>query len=238
MQLIPAVDLLGEYAVRLERGDYERVLFRHPVAGFLARVVATRPPLVHLVDLDGARTGVVRPALIARCVAAAGDVPLQVSGGLRRIEDALEVVAAGARRVIVGTAAWADPAAMDAFVAALGDRLVVALDVRDGQVQVRGWTASTGLTVPDALARCRAAGVTRVHVTAIERDGTLGGPNLELYALACASGLAVVAAGGVRDEDLTALEEVGCEAAIMGLGFVARLGLDVTDLPDAASPTL
>ncbi|MDE3064731.1 MAG: 1-(5-phosphoribosyl)-5-[(5-phosphoribosylamino)methylideneamino] imidazole-4-carboxamide isomerase [Acidobacteriota bacterium] len=231
MQLIPAVDLLGEDAVRLERGDYERVLFRYPVAGFLARVVATRPPLIHLVDLDGARSGAARPALVARCVAAAGDVGLQVSGGLRRVEDALGVVAAGARRVIVGTAAWSSPEAMGAFVAALGERLVVALDVRDGQVQVRGWTASSGLGVPEALSRCREAGVARVHVTAIERDGTLGGPDLELYREVCASGLAVVAAGGVRDEDLAALEEAGCEAAVMGLGYLSRLGLDVAGSP-------
>ncbi|MFI5036752.1 MAG: HisA/HisF-related TIM barrel protein [Acidimicrobiales bacterium] len=226
MQLIPAVDLLGEDAVRLERGDYERVIFRRPVAGFLARVVATAPPLIHLVDLDGARHGAPRPDLVRRCVEAASGVPLQVSGGLRRVEDALAVVECGAARVIVATAAWSDPDALAAFVGALGDRLVVALDVRDGQIQVRGWTASTGLGVDQALARCRAAGVARLHVTAIERDGTLTGPDLALYERVCAAGIPVVAAGGVRDEDLPALAALGCEAAIMGLGYLARLGVD------------
>jgi phosphoribosylformimino-5-aminoimidazole carboxamide ribonucleotide (ProFAR) isomerase len=228
MQLIPAVDLLGEDAVRLERGDYERVIFRRPVAPYLARVVATSPPLIHLVDLDGARTGVPRPDLVRRCVEAAAGVPLQVSGGLRRVADALAVVESGAARVIVGTAAWAGPDALTPFVDALGDRLVVALDVRGGEVQIRGWTASSGLGVDEALARCRDAGVARLHVTAIDRDGTLAGPDLDLYRSVCRAGIPVVAAGGVRDEDLPALAAVGCEAAVMGLAYLERLGIDLT----------
>jgi phosphoribosylformimino-5-aminoimidazole carboxamide ribotide isomerase len=227
MQLIPAVDLLGEDAVRLERGDFDRVLFRRPASAFLARVVATGPSMIHLVDLDGARTGIPRVALMARLTAEARGVPLQVSGGLRRVEDAQAVVEAGATRVIVGTALWRDEAVLAAFAEALGERLVVGLDVRDGKVAVRGWTASSGLGVAEALARCRDAGATRLHVTAIDRDGTMAGPDLALYEEVCQSGLAVVAAGGVRDEDLAALEAVGCEAAVMGVGYLARLGVEL-----------
>jgi phosphoribosylformimino-5-aminoimidazole carboxamide ribonucleotide (ProFAR) isomerase len=225
MQLIPAVDLLGEDVVRLERGDYDRVVFRRPLEEYLGLVAATSPPLIHLVDLEAARSGVTRRELVSRCVELAGPVPLQVSGGLRTVEDARAVVDAGAARVIVGTAAWSAPHAMEPFVAALGERLVVALDVRDGEVQVRGWTASSGLGIDEALSRCVDAGVSRLHVTAIERDGTLAGPDLDLYRRVCAGPLPIVAAGGVRDRDLADLEEVGCEAAIMGLGFLARLGL-------------
>jgi len=102
----------------------------------------------------------------------------------------------------------------------------VALDVDDGRIAVRAWTASSGLDVDDALARCRDAGVVRLHVTAIERDGTMRGPDLALYQKVCASGLAVVAAGGIRDDDdVEALAEIGCEAAVMGLGYLRRLGL-------------
>ncbi len=225
MQLIPAVDLLGEDAVRLERGDYERVLFRQPVEEFMARVVATAPPMIHVVDLDGARDGAVRAAMLRRCTRLAGTIPLQVSGGIRSIDVARAVLDAGARRVIVGTAAWDSVDGLVAFADALGDRLVVALDVRDGNVAVRGWTASSGLDVDTALSRARDAGVVRLHVTAIERDGTLEGPDLDLYRRVCATGLAVVAAGGIRDDaDLAALDSVGCEAAVMGIGYLARLG--------------
>ncbi len=225
MQLIPAIDLLGDDAVRLERGDYDRVLFRLPLEEFFARVVATGPDLIHVVDLQGARDGALRPEVIARCAALAGEVPLQVSGGIRSLETARAVLGAGAQRVILGTALWDDDA-LGRYVEALGDRLVAALDVRDGRLAVRGWLAEAGLDVDEALERCRDAGVTRLHVTAIARDGTMSGPDLALYERVCASGLKVVAAGGVRDDaDLAALDAVGCEAAVMGVGFLSRLGI-------------
>ena len=226
MQLIPAIDLLGDFAVRLEQGDYERVLFRLPLDDFFARVVATEPDLIHVVDLEGARDGALRTDVIARCALLAGSIPLQVSGGIRSLEAARGVLDAGAARVILGTALWSEPDDLARYVEGLGEQLVAALDVRDGAVAVRGWLATVPLGVDEALARCAEAGVTRVHVTAIARDGTMSGPDLELYRRVCASGLKVVAAGGVRnDADLADLERVGCEAAVMGVGFLARLGL-------------
>jgi len=226
MQVIPALDLLGDFAVRLEQGDFDRVLFRQPIEEFMGRLVATDPPMIHLVDLQGARDGELRAAVIERCRALAGATSLQVSGGIRSIPSAQRALDAGAARVIVGTAVWASDDALDEFVAALGERLVVAIDVRDGALSVRGWKSSAGVSVDEALSRCADAAVTRVHVTAIERDGTMRGPDLALYEKACASGVAVVAAGGVRDDaDVAALAAVGCEAAVMGVGYLARLGL-------------
>jgi phosphoribosylformimino-5-aminoimidazole carboxamide ribotide isomerase len=225
MQVIPALDLLGDDAVRLEQGDFERVLFRQPIEAFMARIVATAPPFIHIVDLQGARDGALRPEVVARCVRVAGDIPLQVSGGIRSTDAAQAAIDAGASRIIVGTAAW-EGDALEVFAQRFGEKLLVALDVRDGRIAIRGWTESSGLVVDEALARCRDAGVVRLHVTAIDRDGTMRGPDLDLYRQVCASGLAVVAAGGVRDDnDVAALADVGCEAAVMGLGYLARLGL-------------
>jgi len=230
MQIIPALDLLGDYAVRLEQGDYDRVLFRQPIEEFMGRIVATGPPLIHIVDLEGARDGALRGDVVRRCVDLAGTIPLQVSGGIRSIESARLALGAGASRVIVGTAVWAEPDALVSYVASLAEQLVVAFDVRAGQLAVRGWLSSTGLRVDEALERCVDAGVTRLHVTAIERDGTMRGPDLPLYERVCASGLLVVAAGGVRDDDdVRALEDVGCEAAVMGVGYLHRLGLSLND---------
>ena len=228
MQVIPALDLLGDYAVRLEQGDYDRVLFRQPIEEFMGRIVATRPDYIHVVDLEGARDGELRADVVHRCTVLAGAIPLQVSGGIRSIASAERALDAGATRVIVGTAAWATTDALEEFVEALEGRLVVAIDVRDGELSVRGWKSSTGISVREALARCVEVGVTRLHVTAIDRDGTMRGPDLALYERACASGLAVVAAGGVRDDaDLASLAKVGCEAAVMGVGYLSRLGLDL-----------
>jgi phosphoribosylformimino-5-aminoimidazole carboxamide ribotide isomerase len=226
MQIIPALDVLGDDAVRLEQGDYDRVIFRQPLEEFMTRLVATAPALIHVVDLEGARDGALRPAVIERCRQAAGSIPLQVSGGIRTIDAAQRALDAGAARVIVGTSLWSGDGAIFEFVDSLRDQLLAALDVRDGQLAVRGWLESSPVSFADALARCKAAGVARLHVTAIDRDGTLRGPDLSLYEEACASGIPVVAAGGVRDDrDVAELERVGCEAAVMGLGYLARLGL-------------
>lgn len=217
-QLIPAVDLLGEEAVRLERGDYARVTLREadPEA-VVVRFVEAGARLVHVVDLDGARSGRLRPDLIGRLATAAAPAQVQASGGIRSVDDAEALLAAGAARVVVGTAAFAEEDAAARFAAALGEALVVAVDVRDGRVAARGWRDETGLGVDEAVARCAAAGVARLLCTAIERDGTLEGPDLALLRDVAASRIPVLAAGGVSSEaDVAAIAETGCEAAIVG----------------------
>jgi phosphoribosylformimino-5-aminoimidazole carboxamide ribonucleotide (ProFAR) isomerase len=181
------------------------------LAGRWAALGATR---IHLVDLDGARRGGVRAELVAK-VAVASGVPVQASGGIRSREDAERLLAAGADRVVVGTAAWPDPAPwLD-----LGDALVLAVDVRDGVVRSAGWTDSAGLTFDEALER---AGGTRVLVTAIDRDGTLAGPDVDLVRRAASAGLRVLAAGGIRSpDDVRALAEAGAEAAVVGRALLA-----------------
>ena len=227
MQIIPAVDVLGYDAVRLERGDYDRVLFRQPLAHYIERVVAaTTPDLLHLVDLQGARDGAFRTDLLSVANEATQGVPVQVSGGIRSAADAQRILNSGASRVIMGTAAFASDDSLSELVQTLGSSLVVALDVKDGLIATRGWLASSGLSVAQALARCLEAGVTRIHATAIDRDGTMGGPDLALYEQLCGSGIAVVAAGGVRSrDDVAALAAIGCEAAVMGTALAIELGV-------------
>jgi phosphoribosylformimino-5-aminoimidazole carboxamide ribotide isomerase len=220
VQVLPAIDLLGESATRLEQGDYERPLFAVPAPALVARAARLRPPFIHLVDLEAARSGALRPDILRACLTAAGDVPVQVAGGIRTVSDAQSVLALGASRVVVGTAAFARPEGPRTLAEVLGPRLVVALDVASGELRVRGWLASASWSVEGALAECVTAGVTRVAVTAIDRDGTMAGPDLALMASACRHALAVQAAGGVRDQsDVQALEVVGCEAAIVGRAF-------------------
>jgi phosphoribosylformimino-5-aminoimidazole carboxamide ribotide isomerase len=215
IELIPAVDVLGEGAVRLHRGDYDRVVEEagDPVAlaRSFAEAGATR---IHLVDLDGARAGTARPELVGRVARAAAPASLQASGGIRSLEDAYALLEAGADRVVVGTAAFPEPAI---WAEALGERLVVALDVRDGVVRTAGWTEESGLTRERAVELCLAAGVRRVLCTAIDRDGTLSGPDLALVESVASTGIGVLAAGGVRSPaDVRALAEAGAEAAVVG----------------------
>jgi phosphoribosylformimino-5-aminoimidazole carboxamide ribotide isomerase len=209
IEVIPAVDVLGEGAVRLERGDYDSVVERAGEPAALAqRWVAAGAKRIHLVDLDGARSGQVRPELV-RAIAALG-VPVQASGGIRSLADARALLDAGADRVVVGTAAWPDPSPWFE----LGEALVLALDVRDGEVRTAGWTAGSGIRFEDALAL---AGESRMLVTAIDRDGTLAGPDVALVRQAADAGGRVLAAGGIRSAaDVAALADAGAEAAIVG----------------------
>jgi phosphoribosylformimino-5-aminoimidazole carboxamide ribotide isomerase len=220
IEVIPAVDVLGEGAVRLHRGDYDQVVDEagDPVA-LAARFANAGARRIHLVDLDGARSGHPRPELVRTVAAAVAPTPLQASGGIRSLEDARALIAAGADRIVLGTAAFPDPAP---WAAALGDRLVVALDVRDGIVRRAGWTSESGLTTERAIELCLAAGVERVLCTAIDRDGTLAGPDLELVRSVAASGLDVLAAGGVRSPgDVRALAAAGAGAAVVGRAIIA-----------------
>jgi phosphoribosylformimino-5-aminoimidazole carboxamide ribotide isomerase len=214
IEVIPAVDVLGAGAVRLHQGAYDEVVERAGDPVELARAFAeTGAGRIHLVDLDGARSGRVRPELAREVAAAVAPAALQASGGIRNLDDARALLTVGAERVVVGTAAFPDPAPW----AELGEALVVALDVRDGQVRTAGWTEASGLTVDEAAKRCSEGGVIRVLCTAIDRDGTLGGPDLELVRRVVASGLRVLAAGGVRSpEDIAALAAAGAEAAVVG----------------------
>jgi phosphoribosylformimino-5-aminoimidazole carboxamide ribotide isomerase len=220
MEVIPAIDVLGEEAVRLRQGRYDDVVLRREPLELAARFGAAGVELVHVVDLDGARRGGVRPAVVARIAGAAAPARVQASGGVRSVGDALALVEAGAVRVVVGTAAFDGD--LPAYASALGERLVVALDVRDGAVAVQGWTRGSGLSLDGAIERCLDAGVPRLLCTAIDRDGTLGGPDVELVRRVVErSGLPVLAAGGVRSEaDLEALEGAGVEAAIVGRAVI------------------
>src|SRR5581483_7780334 len=129
-QLIPAVDVLDGRAVRLERGDFDAVTREAGDPVELARrFAAASPPLLHVVVLDAARSGGVPVELAGRLAAAIAPVPVQLGGGVRSTDDALELVVAGVARVIVGTAAFEQ--GPEPYVEALGRRLVVAVDVRD-----------------------------------------------------------------------------------------------------------
>ena len=217
-QVLPAVDLLGEEAVRLEQGDFGRVAQRAQPEELVRRFAAAGARLIHVVDLDGARRGRVREDIVARLAEAAAPARLQASGGIRSPADAEQLLAAGAARVVVGTAALEEGEALEQFVARFGERLVVAIDVRGGRVAVRGWLEDSGLEAAEVARRCAEVGVSRILCTAIERDGMLGGPDLDLLGeVRGASRLPVLAAGGIRSEaDLAAVAAIGCEGAVVG----------------------
>lgn len=193
-------------AVTIEGGDPVELARRFAAAG------ATR---LHLVDLDGAFSGEPTLALVEQ-IASAGGVPLQVGGGYRSVEAVASALAAGATRVMVGTAALSS-GFLEEAVERFDDALVVAIDVRDGKVAVDGWTRPSELTAAELARRCANAGVARLLVTAAARDGSLAGPDLDLLAQVLPCRVPVIAAGGIASTaDLVALRDLGCEAAVAG----------------------
>jgi phosphoribosylformimino-5-aminoimidazole carboxamide ribotide isomerase len=218
-QIIPAIDVVGSQAVRLHQGDFDAVIAdAGDPASLVDRFAAARPPLLHIVDLDGARTGQIRPELAGALAARAAPTPVQAGGGVRSPSTAKALLDAGAARVVVGTAALDSPATLVELASDLEERLVVAVDARDGRVAVAGWSRVTELEPDEFAERCAEAGVRRLLCTAIERDGTMAGPDLDLLArVRERSGLPVLAAGGVRSEaDLEALTALGLEGAVVG----------------------
>jgi phosphoribosylformimino-5-aminoimidazole carboxamide ribotide isomerase len=215
--VIPAVDLRGGRAVRLRRGDpREETAYANDPVEIAQRFQEQGARRLHVIDLDAALgEGDNREAITAICRAVV--VPVQVGGGIRSLEAAAAVFEAGAARAILGTAAAADATFVERAVEEFAERVVVAVDVRGGHLMIDGWREE-GPVLEAAIAGLNDAGAPRYLVTAIARDGTLDGPDLTLYRQVLKlTDRPVIASGGVRNaEDVWALRDVGCEAAVTG----------------------
>lgn len=208
---IPAIDLRGGRCVRLLQGDFSaETVYGDPVEQARA-YEAAGAELVHVVDLDAARTGEALNAPVVAAIVEACSVPVQLGGGIRDEAAAEAALASGVARVVLGTAGVEDPALVVRLAERFPGRIVAGLDHRlvEGRrvVAVRGWAEASGIELEDALGALAGAPLAGVVVTDIGRDGTLEGPDLEGCAAALeASELAVIASGGVgRLEDLARL---------------------------------
>jgi phosphoribosylformimino-5-aminoimidazole carboxamide ribotide isomerase len=215
--VIPAIDLRGGRAVRLRRGDpREETAYANDPVDVAQRFQEQGARRLHVIDLDAALgEGDNREAITAICRAVV--VPVQVGGGIRSLEAAAAVFDAGGARAILGTAAAADASFVARAVEEFAERVVVAVDVRGGHLMIDGWREE-GPALDPAIAGLNEAGAPRYLVTAIARDGTLDGPDLTLYRQVLKlTDRPVIASGGVRNaEDVWALRDVGCEAAVAG----------------------
>jgi phosphoribosylformimino-5-aminoimidazole carboxamide ribotide isomerase len=228
VELICAIDLLDGGAVRLVQGDYDRRIAADTGPLDLARrFVAAGCRRMHIVDLAGARAG--RPMqleLLAEIVAAARDeapgAVVEAGGGLRRVAD-VDALLGVADVALLGTAAVEEPGFLLACVAAHPARIAVSLDLRDERPALDGWSRTASDDAEGLARRLVADGASRLIVTDTGRDGTLGGPNLELLARlrAAVPGAVLVAAGGISSlDDLRAVADLGCDGAVVGLALL------------------
>ncbi len=227
-EIIPALDLAGGRVVRLVQGQFaaETAYGDDPVAlatGFWRDGATT----VHVIDLDAARTGE-RPAAhvdaIAEILARRPDGGLvQVGGGLRDEAAVDAALALGVDRALIGTLAFRDPPALDRLVARHGDRICVTADTLEGSVRVAGWQEDSGVDVVAAVRELAGRGVGAFLVTAIERDGTLAGPDLRLLAaVRQATDVLLLASGGIGSiDDLRAVRDVGADGVVVGRALLA-----------------
>ncbi|MCI0584284.1 MAG: 1-(5-phosphoribosyl)-5-[(5-phosphoribosylamino)methylideneamino] imidazole-4-carboxamide isomerase [Chloroflexi bacterium] len=225
--LLAAIDLLGGRVVRLREGDFARATeYSDEPTAVAARFAEQGIRWLHVVDLDGARAGEpVHGAAITSMIAAlGGSARVEVAGGLRTPVSIDRMLDAGAARIVLGSVALSDPALVAAAVARHGpERVAVALDVRDGLAEGGAWrTGAPGKPIDRAIDDLAAAGVAWFEVTAIQRDGSLEGPDLDLLqaVMARVPEARIIAAGGIATvEDMLAAWTLGCAGTIVGRGL-------------------
>lgn len=219
MNIIPAIDLIGGKAVRLQKGDYEKVTvyseFPEKVAKYFYDCGAK---YLHVVDLDGAKSGNADNFETIKKIISAADLSVEVGGGIRTMDVVKKYAEIGVDRIILGTAALNDREFLRNAVAAYGDRITVGVDIKDGMVAIKGWTEVSGVSCEEFCKDLTDIGVSTIICTDISKDGMMSGTNLELYKnLNREFPINIVASGGVSTiEDIKALRNMDMFGAILG----------------------
>lgn len=219
MNIIPAIDLIGGKAVRLQKGDYEKVTvyseFPEKVAKYFYDCGAK---YLHVVDLDGAKSGNADNFETIKKIISAAGLSVEVGGGIRTMDVVKKYAEIGVDRIILGTAALNDREFLRNAVAAYGDRITVGVDIKDGMVAIKGWTEVSGVSCEEFCKDLADIGVSTIICTDISKDGMMSGTNLELYKnLNREFPINIVASGGVSTiEDIKALRNMDMFGAILG----------------------
>lgn len=222
MKIFPAIDLFGGQAVRLYQGDYNQMTVYDPdPLNTVRKFEAAGAKHLHLVDLEGAKTGQTTNLPTIQRLASQTGLFLEVGGGIRNMDTIRRYLDAGASRVILGTAAVTDPDFTAQAVAQYGEKIAVGADLKDGKVAIKGWLETSQDTWEAFFERMQALGVKTIICTDISRDGAMRGTNLDLYRLlADRYAMAIIASGGVSSlEDIRALKAAGAAGAIIGKAY-------------------
>lgn len=219
MILFPAIDIRGGKCVRLIQGDYDRETVYNDSPSDMAKEWEKQgAEYIHVVDLDGAKTGDSLNKKAIRQITEAVQIPVQVGGGVRSMETIDSLIAIGVSRVILGTAAIQDPRFVEEAVAKYAGKIAVSIDARNGFVATDGWTETTDVKAVKLLRWLEGIGVKTVVYTDIQKDGMLQGPNFdELYVINKASDMEIIASGGVSTYlDIVKLNMMNLYGAIIG----------------------
>lgn len=240
MNIIPAIDLLGGKAVRLVKGDYEKVtVYSDDPAAVAESFERAGAKYLHVVDLDGAKDGTTANFETIKRIIERTCLSVEVGGGIRTLDKVRQYIDIGVDRVIIGTAAVTDPDFLSEAVSLYGERIVVGVDIKDGFVAIKGWLEISELSCKEFCKKLEAFGVKTIICTDISKDGMMSGTNRELYReLYDEFELNIIASGGVSSmEDIAVLSNMGLFGAIVGKAiYTGAINLsDVIRLADFIS---
>ncbi len=219
MKILPAMDLINGKCVRLYQGDFKQTTqVGSDPATQLKTFIEDGAEIIHIVDLDGARSGNPDQLELISKLCSISTVPVQVGGGIRSLETVRAYIKAGVSRVVIGTAALEDENFLKEALKNFQANIVIGIDARDEKVAVSGWETETDVNYIEFAQQMEQLGVKTIVFTDISKDGTMQGPNLEqLQKINEAVDCTIVASGGIRNQaDLDAVAELGITEAIVG----------------------
>lgn len=222
MFIFPAIDLVGGKAVRLFKGDYDKMTVYSDSPLSVARDFEEKgAEFIHLVDLEGAKDGTTPNIETVKEIASSTNLFTEIGGGIRDIETVRKYLQNGVDRVILGTAAVKDEEFLKKALAEFGDKIAVGIDIKDGFVAIKGWTESSGIDPFEFCEKMQNMGVKYIICTDVSKDGAMKGTNLELYReLSKKFSVNITASGGVSSlEDVKALREMEIYGAIIGKAY-------------------
>jgi phosphoribosylformimino-5-aminoimidazole carboxamide ribotide isomerase len=222
MLIFPAIDLYEGKAVRLYKGDYEQMtVYSDSPIELVEDFVEQGAKYLHLIDLEGAKTGQTPNLELIRDIRALSPLFTQVGGGIRSMDVVDAYLNAGVDRVILGTAAVTDPVFLEEAIKEFGEKIAVGADIKNGYIAISGWTESSGIDAFSFCRRMQDLGVKTLICTDISRDGAMQGTNRSLYkALSERFSMDIVASGGVSTlDDVRALAALGIHGAIIGKAY-------------------
>lgn len=224
MNIIPAIDLIGGQAVRLMKGDYNKVTVYNPNPAEVAKSFEEKgAKFLHVVDLDGAKDGSTANFETIADIVEQTSLFVEVGGGIRTIETVKKYIGIGVDRVIIGTAAVTDPAFLAEALRLYSDHIAVGVDIKDGMVAIKGWLEVSALSCFDFCQKMQELGVKTIICTDISKDGMMSGTNRELYReLSDRFSMNIIASGGVSTmKDIEVLAEMDLYGAIVGKALYA-----------------
>ena len=236
MYIFPAIDLYEGKAVRLEKGDYNKMtVYSNNPLDLAYQFADAGAEFLHTVDLEGAKEGTTPNLSVVSELAKKSGLKVQVGGGIRSEEIVKRYLDAGVSRVIIGTAAVTDPDFLCEMVEKYGEHIAVGVDIKDGMAAIRGWVEKSELTCFDLFERLCKAGVKTVICTDISKDGMLSGTNTELYrTLMSKFDVDIIASGGVTTtDDVRELREMNMYGAILGKAIYQKT-IDLSEAIEVA----